>query len=62
MNETQWQETMNSHVAEEKNKRFFFLSSYAQARDRLKKMVALYDESYLKLFLKLHSSLILLAL
>lgn len=35
MNETQWQETMNSHVAEK--------SSYTQARDRLKKMVALYD-------------------
>lgn len=42
MNETQWQETMNSHVAEEKNKRFFFLSSYAQASDCLKKMAALY--------------------
>lgn len=57
MNETQWQETMNLHVAEEK-------SRYAQDIDRLKKMVALYDESYLNLFfffLNLHSSLILLA-
>lgn len=50
MNETQWQVTMNMHVAEIFFFFFLIFSSYGQAGDRLKKMVALYDESYLKLF------------
>lgn len=42
MNETQWQVTMNMHVAEGKKLFFYIFASYAQARDRRKKMVALY--------------------